>query len=788
MIGTTTLRACALFCLVMTARGDPLLDAAHAGDPAAAARALAAGARPDARDADGNTALHWAAINGDAKLVRRLLAAGAVVDALNGSKATPLVYATANVDAVRALLDAGAKVNHATAAGTTPLIAAARRPQSAAVVRLLLARGADWKPATFGDPTDGTALDFAAVAGDRESVRLLLAAGARPANVIGPAAHGRLDVVDLLLDAGAPVNFADGFAGHALNYAFYSQQPAIARRLVERGADLNLRAPRGEHHTPPILWSAYNQTGDVSAARALLARGADVNLPSAAGDTALDWARLRANRPLEAFLLSSGARPGRAAAKAKPTPDRALPADDRALGPLVRAAAARAIPLLQHSSDVFLQSGVVAKQACVSCHHQTLPAVAYQWAQERGLPVDRVSLARQTQDQVRYWRAEDRVRKSYELVLPQPDAPLVVGYGIQGLAALGYPADDLTEAMTWYLMSQQQPDGSWPTYDYRPPMEDGPIPATAFAVRVLQSYPLPGRPAATEQAVARGRRWLESAKPATFNQRVFQLQGLGWAGAKPARLRSLVQAVLRLQQPDGGWAQLDGLPADAWATGQALVALHTAGGVATTHAAYRRGVRFLLRTQFDDGSWYVRSRAWPFQPHFDSAFPHGKDQWISAGATTWALMALLLTEPATVPVPKVDWLAVSVPRPPAPAAAAATAPAVPATATVDFVRDVRPILERSCHDCHGGENKKGDFSLATRDGLLRGGQSGEPVVIPGNGAASRLIAMVADEIEDLEMPPLHKRGDHPPLEPADIALLRKWIDEGLAWEAEPAAR
>ena len=59
--------------------------------------------------------------------------------------------------------------------------------------------------------------------------------------------------------------------------------------------------------------------------------------------------------------------------------------------------------------------------------------------------------------------------------------------------------------------------------------------------------------------------------------------------------------------------------------------------------AYQRGVRFLLDTQLEDGSWYVRSRAIPIQPYFDSEFPHSKDQFISAAAINWATMALTWT-------------------------------------------------------------------------------------------------------------------------------------------------
>ena len=59
---------------------------------------------------------------------------------------------------------------------------------------------------------------------------------------------------------------------------------------------------------------------------------------------------------------------------------------------------------------------------------------------------------------------------------------------------------------------------------------------------------------------------------------------------------------------------------------------------------------FLLGTQCDDGSWWVRCRTWPFQPRFDGHFPHRRDQWISAAGTSWVTIALLLTiEPSVRP-------------------------------------------------------------------------------------------------------------------------------------------
>ena len=83
------------------------------------------------------------------------------------------------------------------------------------------------------------------------------------------------------------------------------------------------------------------------------------------------------------------------------------------------------------------------------------------------------------------------------------------------------------------------------------------------------------------------------------------------------------------------------LRSDAYATGQAMFALSEDGLVRAAAPQYQRGLRFLLDTQFEDGSWYVRSRSIGFQPYFESGFPHGEDQWISAAATNWAAMALL---------------------------------------------------------------------------------------------------------------------------------------------------
>jgi N-acyl-D-amino-acid deacylase len=614
---------------------------------------------------------------------------------------------------------------------------------------------------------------------------MLLSTGVRPRDVIVPAMMGHREIVEAALDAGVNPNFDGGHAGHSLNFALYGHQPEIAKLLIERGADLTFRSSRGEHQTPPILWAAYNESDDASVARAMIQKGVDVNMLSALGESALDWARARNNKSLEKLLLGAGAREGSAARKEKRIPNRELPAGRAALDPLIRESTSRAFDLLHRTSDAFLRSSVVKQQACVSCHQQTLPAVTFAWARERGFRINEISVGRQVQDQVRYWKKDDRISKGYELMRPQPDTPVLVGYGLWGLSALGYPADSLTEAMVWYLAATQRPDGSWPAADYRPPMEDGPIQGAAFAIQALRLYPLAGREPEIKQRIARARDYLANAKPSTFNQQVFQLFGLGWAGENPKRLRTFVKAIVVKQSADGGWSQLDGLPSDSWATGQALVALSTVGGLDVTDPAFQNGIRFLLRTQFDDGSWYVRSRAWPFQPHFESAFPHGKDQWISASGTAWATMALLLTQPKTIKTQPPDWTAIPVPDDVKSSRATTLTSTETCKHTVDFARDIAPLLDRSCAACHGGDMRKGKFSVASRESMLKGGQSGDPAVHPGNSAASKLLRMVSDKVEDLEMPPLAKRTKYPALTENEVRLVKTWIDEGLAWESTP---
>jgi hypothetical protein len=139
--------------------------------------------------------------------------------------------------------------------------------------------------------------------------------------------------------------------------------------------------------------------------------------------------------------------------------------------------------------------------------------------------------------------------------------------------------------------------------------------------------------------IERARQFLRSATPSSTQDEAFKLLGLVWSKVPASEIADQVKRLLTLQRPDGGWAQLPTMTPDAYATGQALYALHVSGASPASQAL-RNGVSYLLRTQLADGTWFVRSRAFGFQPYFESGFPHGRDQFVSASATAWAVIAL----------------------------------------------------------------------------------------------------------------------------------------------------
>jgi hypothetical protein len=113
-----------------------------------------------------------------------------------------------------------------------------------------------------------------------------------------------------------------------------------------------------------------------------------------------------------------------------------------------------------------------------------------------------------------------------------------------------------------------------------------------------------------------------------------------------------------------------------------------------------------------------------------------------------------------------------------PRAAALLLLAAAADAKVDFAREVRPILNAHCTACHGGVKEAGEVSFIYREQALGKGESGKPIIVPGDPDASEMMARILSEDPDEVMP---KPAHGPRLPDGEIAILRRWIEEGAEW-------
>jgi ankyrin repeat protein len=360
-IGELMLLGLGLAVSAVTAASSPLADAAERRDQKSVRELLQTRADVNAAQADGTTALHWAAYNDDAEMAGLLVKAGANVNSLNHYGAAPLAQACQNGSAVivKLLLDAGANVDTTLKGGETALMLAARAGNLEAV-KMLLARGANpnarerlgqtalmWAAAEGHTAVIHALIDagadinakvesgftpffFAVREGHLDAVRTFLAAGVdvnammqrgREEGAPRPAGSGRMSPLLLavqnghfelaiaLIDAGADPNdqrtgftplhilpgvrkpdSSDGSDGAAPEGAGHLSSLEFVREIVKRGADVNLRLPKGTPKMPatssmiategatPILFAA--DRSDVPLMRLLLELGADPLIPN----------------------------------------------------------------------------------------------------------------------------------------------------------------------------------------------------------------------------------------------------------------------------------------------------------------------------------------------------------------------------------------------------------------------------------------------------------------------------------------------------------------------------
>ena len=301
----------------------------------------------------------------------------------------------------------------------------------------------------------------------------------------------------------------------------------------------------------------------------------------------------------------------------------------------IKKAVNKTLPLLQTSSHLFLENA----GGCQSCHHQDLTAVSLSLAKEKGFTVNDTILNE-------IFDSVNSVIRSRKDVLSQNGDPVAIvmssGYQLWALWANKYKSNKLIEMLVKNLMQRQIYDGSWVSPNPRPPLEYYAFSATALMVSALQYYSPPSLKPEIDQRIEKARAWMIKTIPENNEERIFQLLGLKWINGDKNFIHQQAKKLLATQHEDGGWSQLPTLESDSYATGQALYALYETGQLKTNDPAFEKGIAFLLKTQYEDGSWKVKSRSIPFVPFVQNGFPHDKDQFISAAGTNWATMALTL--------------------------------------------------------------------------------------------------------------------------------------------------
>jgi ankyrin repeat protein len=280
-----------------------LIETVRSKDTEATRRLLGAGVDPDARQADGATALHWAVYQEDVDIVEALVQVNADVNIVNRLGASPLYLAakTGNAKLIGILLSADADPNVKLPSGETPLMSAARSG-SVDGVSYLIAAGADVNARE--NSREQTALMWAAAQNHVDVVEVLINAGAnleakskvRPrlmysessngaafdrgvmeelggySALLFAAARGNVEIGKLLIGSGVDLDGVAGNGASALVVATHSGHSDFARTLLEAGAD------------PNAIGAGYNAfhaavlRGDVGTVKTLLEKGGDPNV------------------------------------------------------------------------------------------------------------------------------------------------------------------------------------------------------------------------------------------------------------------------------------------------------------------------------------------------------------------------------------------------------------------------------------------------------------------------------------------------------------------------------
>ncbi|HXJ91506.1 MAG TPA: prenyltransferase/squalene oxidase repeat-containing protein [Terriglobia bacterium] len=257
----------------------------------------------------------------------------------------------------------------------------------------------------------------------------------------------------------------------------------------------------------------------------------------------------------------------------------------------IRAAATRAVAITQQGS-----AGFYKFMTCFSCHDHALPVLEWQTARQHGVPVDETIAAQITAKGLlntpNFTSIDDAVQDP-GIIDPAPSD----GWALVAAHAAGVLPNLVMAAYARRIATWQRPDGHWPTLDARPPQSYSLFTATAVAARAIQLYMPAQLREETNSRLGRAKTWLLANEPQSTEDATFRLFGLRFTDATSGEIQRATAGLLALQRADGGWGEIPHLPSDAYSTGEALVALNEAGGVAVNDAAWRKGLQYLVSTQ-----------------------------------------------------------------------------------------------------------------------------------------------------------------------------------------------
>jgi ankyrin repeat protein len=606
---------------------ETFFNAIQRGAVGEAERLLKNGVSANDVNAEGTSPLMAATLFGDARMVALLLQHGADPNQVGPSGTTALMSAVPDLDKVRLLLEHGGNVNARSENGRTAFLVAASYPRTVNLLRLLLDRGADLHAQ---DRAGATALALAVRSADVDVGRFLVDRGLDP-NRLAPgalrasAARYDLPTIEYLLSKGVrpPPDL--------LVTAASWQPAALVTRWLRLGANVNANNA-AQYGRTPLLTAVASEAAGAETLKLLLENGANINVRTTDGESPLDWAIYKRDRAKIEILEQHGATRGEG-----PRQEEIAPATQGGTAD-ARTSLSKSVAQLLEVAPNFRQT-----TACISCHHNTMPALAAAAARRKGVEVD-AARARKNLDDIFTFYQSNVPR----MMLGDPAVggeALTTGYALMALAAERHPLDAVIATMIHWLIARQMPDGRWLGNGVnRPPSEYSTISHTAIAAAGLKSYTLRGRENEISQSLRRARQWLIAAQPKSAEEQAMRLMGLVWTDAARPRVADAMKAIRDRQEASGGWSQFGRTPPDAYATGLSLYALHVAG-LPSTDEVYRRGVAFLLGTQYQDGTWLVKTHSFPVQRYFESGFPFGRHQWISAAGTSWAALAIAETLP-----------------------------------------------------------------------------------------------------------------------------------------------